>query len=127
MAALSFNQMIDIVSKYVDQTNAIKNLDKKRKKGVPKLKEDKKKDDDGTVSLRRVESMDGKCYKCNEKSHSPETARPRWNVRPVTVTGTSLHFTETIPDRPGAGPGAGAGTWRQGAELGAEMEACPAG
>ena len=66
---MSFNQVIDAVSKYVYQAQAIKNLDRKRKKGMPRTKEEKKKDDDGTVTLRRVESMDGKCYKCGEKGH----------------------------------------------------------
>ena len=66
---MTFNQVVETVSRYVDQTHAIKNLDKKRKKGVPKLKEDKKKEDDGTVTLQRVESTDGKCFKCNEKGH----------------------------------------------------------
>ena len=52
----------------MDRTNAIKNLDKKRKKDAPKLKEDRKKDEVGTMT-RRVESIEGACFKCNIKGH----------------------------------------------------------
>ena len=68
LASLTFNQMMDVVSDYVDRTNAIKNLDKKRKKDAPRLKEDRKKDEVGTTT-RRVESMEGTCFKCNKKGH----------------------------------------------------------
>ena len=46
MAPMTFSQMVNVISDYVGQTNAIKNLDKKETKDAPRPKEDRKKDGD---------------------------------------------------------------------------------
>ena len=49
---MTFSQMVNVISDYVDRTNAIKNIDKKETKDAPRLKEDRKKDGDDPRSPR---------------------------------------------------------------------------